>query len=116
MPVSSGFLDFVVAQLEQAAREIQWKRMFGGVGFYCGEYFFALIANDRLYLKVDGETRQKFEAEGMKPFRPYGEHGEVMSYYEVPLGVLEAPEDLRVWVRDAVAAAQRAKQPARKKP
>jgi DNA transformation protein len=108
VPVSDGFREFVIEQLEQCARDIRWKGMFGGVGIYCGEYFFALISNDRLFFKVDDQTRGHFEAEGMEPFRPYGDHGEVMSYYEVPLGALEAPDDLRVWVRHAVDVARRA--------
>ena len=43
----------------------------------------------------------------MEPFRPYGADGETMGYYEVPIGVLEAADELRTWVRDAVAVAQR---------
>ena len=108
MPVTDSFRDFVLEQLEQCARDVRAKRMFGAVGIYCGEYFFAVIGDDRVYFKVDDQTRPKFEAEGMQPFRPYGEAGESMNYYEVPLAVLEAPDDLRVWVRDAVAVAQRA--------
>ena len=110
MPVSAGFRDFVVEQLEQCARDIRAKRMFGAVGIYSGEYFFAVIDDDRLYFKVDDQTRPTFEAEGMEPARITASDGEVMTlgYYEVPLGVLEAPDDLRTWVRDAVAVAQRA--------
>ena len=108
MPVTDSFRDFVLEQLEQCARDIRAKRMFGAVGIYSGEYFFAVIGDDRLYFKVDDQTRPRFEAEGMQPFRPYGDAGESMNYYEVPLAVLEAPDELRTWVRDAVAVAQRA--------
>ncbi len=110
MPVSDSFRDFAIEQLEQCARDIRAKRMFGAVGIYSGEHFFAVIDDDRLYFKVDAETRPKFEAEGMKPARIVASSGEVttLGYYEVPLGALEAPEDLRKWVRDAVAVAQRA--------
>jgi DNA transformation protein len=45
----------------------------------------------------------------MGPFRPYGEGGEVMRYYEVPAEVLEDPESLRAWVEAAIAVARRAK-------
>jgi DNA transformation protein and related proteins len=108
MPVTDSFRDFVLEQLEQCARDIRAKRMFGAVGIYSGEYFFAVIDDDRLYLKVDDQTRLRFEAEGMQPFRPYGDARESMNYYEVPVGVLEAPDELRTWVRDAVTVAQRA--------
>ena len=109
MPVSDSFRDFVVEQLQQCTDEIRWKRMFGAVGVYAGEYFFAVIDSDRVYLKVDDETRPRYEAEGMGPARIGTEPDQmVLSYYEVPLGALEAPDELRHWVRDAIAAAQRA--------
>jgi DNA transformation protein len=83
--------------------------MFGGVGIYAGEVFFALIAEDTLYLKVDDLNRPDFEARGMGPFRPYGEGGEVMQYYQVPADVLEDAEALRPWAESAIAVARRSK-------
>jgi len=41
----------------------------------------------------------------MRPFQPYGEHGEVMQYYQVPPEFLEDPEALRPWAEKAVAVA-----------
>ena len=114
MPVSAGFRTFVLGQLEQATRDLHARAMFGGVGIYAGDFFFALIANDILYFKVDDETRPKYTRLGMKPFRPYGEDGEEMKYFEVPVSVLEDADALRPWVADAVAVARRAAQvPAR---
>jgi DNA transformation protein len=83
--------------------------MFGGVGIYAAELFFALLDDDTLYFKVDDVTRPQFEDRGMEPFRPYGETGEVMQYYEVPADVLEDPEELGAWVEAAIAVARRAK-------
>jgi DNA transformation protein len=83
--------------------------MFGGVGIYATDLFFALIADDAVYFKVDDSTRPDFEARGMGPFQPYGEDGEVMQYYQVPEELLEDPEALRQWVERAVGAARRAK-------
>jgi DNA transformation protein len=79
--------------------------MFGGVGIYAGELFFALIADDTLYLKVNDSNRPDFERLGMSPFRPYGEGGEVMQYYQVPAELLEDPEALRPWSEKAIAVA-----------
>ena len=116
MPVSDGFREFVVEQLEQCARDVRAKRMFGGVGIYAGDLFFALIIGNRLYFKVDDQTRPRFEAEGMEPCRPYGDSFAAIQYYEVPPGALEAPDELRGWVRDAVAVAERsAARPRRKR-
>jgi DNA transformation protein and related proteins len=83
--------------------------MFGGVGIYASDLFFALLDDDTLYFKVGDATRPQFEDRGMAPFRPYGESGEVMQYYEVPADVLEDPEELGVWVEAAITVARRAK-------
>jgi len=83
--------------------------MFGGVGIYTRELFFALIADDTLYFKVDESTRLDFEARGMGPFRPYGDDRESMYYYKVPDDLLDDPDELGLWAEKAVAVARRAK-------
>ena len=113
MAVSQGFTDFVVEQLEGCG-VIGTKRMFGGVGLYCGDTFFAIIDNDVLYLKVDEITRPDFERAGSAPFRPYGDNRTTMQYYAVPTGVLEDAGELTTWGRKAIEAAKR-KAPARKR-
>ena len=107
--VSDGFRDFVLEQLRRTVVGVRARSMFGGVGVYAGELFFALMDDDTLYLKVDQSTRGRFEARGMGPFRPGGESGEVMQYCEVPGDVLEDVDLLAPWVEDAVAVAARAK-------
>jgi DNA transformation protein len=81
--------------------------MFGGVGIYADQLFFALIDDDTLYFKVDDSNRPDFERLGMKPFQPYGEGGEIMQYYQVPTDLLEDLETLRPWVEKAIAVAAR---------
>jgi DNA transformation protein len=88
--------------------------MFGGVGFYAEGLFFALIADDRLYFKVDDSTRPDFEHLGMEPFRPFGEEN-AMGYYEVPADVLEDSAQLQLWMRKAVDVAANAKASKRKR-
>ena len=114
MSVSPEFRDFALEQLGRVAPNLRSKSMFGGVGIYAGEYFFALIDDDTLYLKVDDGNRGAFEALGMGPFRPGGEGSEVMQYYEVPGDLLEDAERLRPWVTDAIAVAERAKRKGRR--
>jgi DNA transformation protein and related proteins len=109
MSVSPSFRSFVLDQLKRTTPGIRARNMFGGVGIYAEEFFFALLADDTLYFKVDDGTRPQFRDRGMTPFRPYGEAGEVMQYYEVPADVLEDPEELGAWVAAAVAVARRAK-------
>lgn len=105
MPVTDRFIEFVVDQLE-ACGPITSKRMFGGVGIYAADVFFALLDDDVLYLKVDDSNRADFEAAGTGPFRPYGDGGEVMQYYEVPVGVLEDADELGRWAAKAIAVAR----------
>ncbi len=107
MPVSPGYNSFVIEQLERVG-SITSKRMFGGVGLYADEFFFALIAEDRLYFKVDDSNRPDFEAADMGAFEPYAD-GRTMKYFEVPIDVLEDPDELKVWARKAINVARNAK-------
>ena len=109
MAVSDGYLDFVLDQLRRVRADVRAKRMFGGVGLYTGELFFALVDDDILYLKVDDETRPEFERRGLRAFQPYGEGTATMQYYPLPEDLLEDPDALRPWTDAAVAVARRAK-------
>jgi DNA transformation protein len=116
MSVSPGFQTFALDQLGRGVPGIRSRRMFGGVGIYAHEIFFALLADDTLYLKVDDSNRGDFEARGMGPFRPFGEEGETMQYYQVPDDLLEDPEELAVWANRAIEVARRARHAARRRP
>lgn len=109
MPVSASFRTFVLDQLGRAVPKIRARSMFGGVGIYSGELFFALLANDTLYLKVDDSNRADFEALGMGPFLPFGDERDKMQYYEVPADLLEDPDALRPWAEKAIAVAAKKK-------
>jgi DNA transformation protein len=113
--VSAGFRSFVLEQLGRVVREVRDRSMFGGVGIYSGEVFFALIDDDTLYFKVDESTRPDFESRNMEPFRPYGPEGEVMQYYCVPGELLEDAETLGDWAQKAIAVAQRARKRPRRR-
>jgi DNA transformation protein len=105
MPVTDSFIAFVVDQLAGCGA-ITTKRMFGGVGVYAGDVFFALIAADLFYLKVDESNRGDFEAAGTGPFKPYADDREIFQYYEVPLVVLEDADELARWARKAIRVAE----------
>lgn len=106
MPVSKSYRTFVLEQLNRAVPAVRAKAMFGGVGIYAGDVFFALISNDVLYVRADDSTRTEFESLGMAPFRPFEEHGPVMSYYQLPEEILEDPETLRRWAERAIESAR----------
>jgi len=114
VPVSADFREFVLEQLGRVVA-IEWKRMFGGVGLYAGETFFALIDDDLLYFKVGDENRAEFEAAGARAFSPYHDGRSSLSYYELPVEVLEDTDALRAWTEKSVAAAQRAAASKRKR-
>src|SRR6266404_316864 len=102
MAVSSEYLDYVHDQL-------------GGVGLYCDEFFFALVDNDTLYLRVNDSNRADFTSRAMGQFRPYPESPQLSTtYYETPADVLEDAAALVAWARRSVAAAMAAAKPAAK--
>ena len=105
MPSSASFRAFVMDQLGRVVRQIRSRAMFGGFGIYAGDRFFALIADDTLYFKVDDSNRPDYEALGMKPFQPYGPGSEAMKYYQVPADLLDEPEELRPWAEKAIVVA-----------
>jgi DNA transformation protein and related proteins len=105
MAVAAAYLQYVLEQLSRLGR-VTSRRMFGGVGLYCDDQFFGLIDDDTLYFKVDDSTRGEYESRGMKPFRPYKDRPEVsMTYYTVPVDVLDDDEELVTWARRSVAVA-----------
>jgi DNA transformation protein and related proteins len=108
MPVSEGFIRFVVDQLDGCG-PVAPRRMFGGAGLYAGDTFFAIISDDVLYLKTDQKTRKRFERAKMAAFRPFPNRSGSMTYYAVPLAVLESAAELNIWAREAIGVARRAK-------
>jgi DNA transformation protein len=104
LAVTSGFKQYVLDQLEGLG-DVTARAMFGGVGLYHRDLFFAILAGDAVYLKVDDRTRPDFEAAGMRPFKPYTHRPATFQYYEVPLSVVESAPTLVEWARRAVKAA-----------
>ncbi len=106
MAVSDSYRVFVLEQLGRVIPRLHARDMFGGVGIYADDLFFALLADDTTYLKVDDTNRPDFEARALGPFRPFGESGEVMQYYQLSEDILEDPDELRTWVHKAIAVAR----------
>ena len=104
--------DFVVHVLETMRRfgAVESKAMFGGWGLYHQGTFFALIAEEALYLKADDENGPEFDALGLTPFVYPLKDGEtiVMSYRAAPEEALEDADVMATWARSAYAAALRA--------
>jgi DNA transformation protein len=108
VPVSDSFVVFVLEQLE-AIGPIVTRRMFGGVGLYAGDLFFALVSGDVLYLKGDDNTRGRREKAGARPFRPFPDRPRgkgKMQYYSVPADILENDDALIGWAKQSIAIAR----------
>lgn len=84
------------------------RRMFGGHGLYVDGSFIAIVATDRLYLKVDATSRARFQAAGCEPFvydaksRPIS-----LGYFTVPDEALDSALAMQPWARLALEAALR---------
>ena len=117
MTTSADFIAYVLDQLARLG-DVNSRRMFGGVGLYCDEYFFGLIAEDVLYLRVDDSNRADYAARGAAQFRPYTDRPHLsMNYYEAPAEVLEDAAELVNWARRSVQVAMKApKQKSRARP
>ena len=92
-----GFGAFVRDQLS-GLDGVEAKAMFGGAGFYLNGTFFGILSKEHLYFRVSAETIGQYKRRKAKPFEPFkGRKGKSPGYYEVPLEVLESPDDLVKW-------------------
>ena len=111
--------DFLVFVRDQLAglRGVTHRRMFGGIGLYQGDWFFAIIDEGRLYFITDESTRARYAVHGMQPF-VYAPGKSIPTYYEVPVDVLEDDRALCEWALEAVGVqkTRSAKRRAAKKP
>ena len=97
-----------VSELLASLGHIRPKRMFGGFGLYCDGVFFAIIADDVLYLKGDEQTNKAYDAIGMAPFVVPSGRSQTLSYFEVPGEWLEEGDQLIEFAHMALGAANRA--------
>ena len=112
-----SFKEFVLDQLS-ALPEVRAKAMFGAHGLYCGDNFFGILDEGRLFFKTDAQSQADYTARGMGPFT-YEMKGKMMTmaYHEVPPDVLEQPHELTAWARHAIQiAAEKPKRRAKSKP
>jgi len=98
---AGSFGAFVLDQLSELG-DVVARPMFGGAGFYLDGEFFGLLYEQRLYFRVSPDTIGEYTAKKMKPFAPFGgKRGESRGYYEVPIEIIESPDDLIKWARAA---------------
>lgn len=117
MAVIAAF-DAFVRELLAGLGEVRTRRMFGGLGLYCGELFFGLADDEAIYIKVDAANEAAFVAAGCPLFSYPGKDGEVltMRYRRLPDAAVDDPDDAVRWARLGVEAAARAKTRTRRSP
>ncbi len=114
MTVSQGFAEFIGEQLADFA-PVHLRRMFGGMGVFRDGLMFALVDDDVLYFKTDGEGSAAFAAEGLKPFSYATKKGEhtLTSYWRAPERCLDDGDEMATWAGRAFSVALKAAKPKR---
>ena len=115
MAVRREYLEFVLDWLSPLG-EITNRAMMGGQILYCDGVVFALLAANVLYLKVDDQTRPRFEALGLGAFQPFRDKPGTMQYYPPPAEFFEDADVMDEWGAAAVAAGRRAQKKKKGKP
>lgn len=109
MPVSPEYKAFVLEAL-RAARPVESRAMFGGLGLYLDGVFMGVVDDDRLYLKVDAQTEGVYAERGSAPWAV-----SPSAYRELSGDVLADPETCGEWLDAARDAAVRRKAKPRKR-
>ncbi|MDO9295304.1 TfoX/Sxy family protein [Bradyrhizobium sp.] len=86
------------------------RPMFSGFGISADGINFALALRAGLFFRADAQTIPQFEAEGSTPFsyQTRAKTVVVNSYWQLPARLFDDSEELSMWARAALAAAQRA--------
>ena len=94
------FLEYVLSDVLSDESGISSRAMFGGYGIYKDGVIFAIIANERLYFKVNDSNRSDYEQYGSGPFvYSQGKHkSTTMSYWELPVDIMEDRQQVAEWV------------------
>lgn len=105
MSVSHHALSRALHHLSQVA-PVSYRRIFTGVGLYHQQQLFAVMANDRLYFRVDDDSVQPYLQRGMRMLHPRVAALSDCHFYQLPEAVLEDSAELIYWMRAAVEASQ----------
>ncbi len=88
---------------------VRARAMFGGHGLLLDGVMFALLANEQMYLKVDEQSIELFNARQLSQFQ-FEARGKTvaLSYCQAPAEAMESAEHALVWARLGLQAAMRA--------
>lgn len=108
-----------VEDLFASLGRIRIRKMFGGAGVYSGEDMFALINEDRVYVKSDDTLKADLESEGGESFEwtnPSTGKTIKMSYVSLPVDALDDRVSASDWARKALDVAIQARRAKVKSP
>jgi DNA transformation protein len=104
-PEYRAYLEDLFQPIEGAT----FRGMFGGLGVFYDGTMFAIVAYERLYFKVDAETKLQFAEAGSEPFVYEGKGKAIeMSYWTAPDDALDDLELFQAWARLGIETARRA--------
>ncbi|MGC4192067.1 MAG: TfoX/Sxy family protein [Thermomicrobiales bacterium] len=108
MVASDAFGEFVREQLDSLGH-ITLRRMFGKTGVFCEGLMFGMVSEGILYFRVDEETTSTFAEAASLPPLSYVKQGQTidLSFWPVPERLLDEPDELTEWAREALEAARR---------
>lgn len=115
MAFDESLYEWVQEALEPVGR-VTMRRMMGAAVLYLDGTVFAVVDEEQIWLKSDGESDPIWDAEGCERFTFTSKDGrvETMNYRRAPLDVYDDPEAMQRWARLALAAGLRSA--AKKKP
>ncbi len=89
---------------------VKARAMFGGYGLSLDGISIGLIAEDRLYLRVDDTSRPEFESAGSAPFIYPSKNGPMTmkNYWAIPEDAVDDAERAAKWGLLAAEASRRA--------
>jgi len=95
---------------------VEVRRTFNFHGLFRDGTIFGLVADERVFLKTDVQSRQPFETAGSTPFCYRARDGSEVatSYYELPARFYNEPEEAAAWAQAAYEVALRSPTAARK--
>jgi len=100
--MSRNYLEYVLDLLSHCD-SITSRAMFGGYGIYKNGVIFAIIAHDELYFKVDQSNIDLYKKQGSEAFtfETKGRVSTMISYWKVPLIIMEDETQLKDWVEQS---------------
>ncbi len=109
--LDTNFLEYIVYDVLLGIDDISYRPMFSSYGIYKDGIIFAIVSNNNIYFKVDETNQAKYEKHHSQPFVYYRKNKKVsLSYWELPLSVLENKEEIKHWVEESCLISKKVNQ------